>query len=147
MKTSHAFLISIRPRFAEMIFAGSKTVELRRVCPKVSVGDLALVYVSSPAMELRGSFEVGKILTASPAILWKKVGEKSGVTRAEFFAYFKGKKRAHALVIKRAWPLPAPVGLKVLRRSNGGFRPPQNFHYLNRTDSSLLVSLSASQSN
>jgi len=60
MKTNHAFLISIRPRFAEMIFSGSKTVELRRVCPKVSVGDLALVYVSSPAMELRGSFEVGK---------------------------------------------------------------------------------------
>src|ERR1039458_7312914 len=73
MKTNHAFLISIRPRFAEMIFAGSKTVELRRVCPKVSVGDLALVYVSSPAMELRGSFEVGKILTASPSALWRKV--------------------------------------------------------------------------
>src|SRR5258708_10947703 len=73
MKTNHAFLISIRPRFAEMIFSGSKTVELRRVCPKVSIGDLALVYVSSPAMELRGSFEVGKILTGSPTALWKKV--------------------------------------------------------------------------
>ncbi len=147
MKTNHAFLISIRPRFAKMIFAGSKTVELRRVCPKVSVGDLALVYVSSPAMELRGSFEVGKILTGSPTALWKKVGEKSGITRAEFFAYFKGKKLAHALVIKRAWPLPTPVGLKTLRRSNGGFRPPQNFHYLNRNDSSLLVALSTSQNN
>lgn len=98
-------------------------------------------------MELRGSFEVGKILTASPTALWKKVGEKSGVTRAEFFAYFKGKKQAHALVIKRAWPLPTPVGLKALRRSNGGFRPPQNFHYLNRNDSSLLIALSASQTN
>jgi len=147
MKTNHAFLISIRPRFAEMIFAGSKTVELRRVCPKVSVGDLALVYVSSPAMELRGSFEVGKILTVSPTSLWKKVGEKSGVTRAEFFAYFKGKKQAHALVIKRAWPLPTPVGLKTLRRSNGGFRPPQNFHYLNRNNSSLVTSLIIAQQN
>jgi predicted transcriptional regulator len=147
MKTNHAFLISIRPRFAELIFAGSKTVELRRVCPKVSVGDLALVYVSSPVMELRGSFEVGKILTASPVALWKKVGEKSGVTREEFFAYFKGKKKAHALVIKRAWPLPAPVGLNTLRRRNGGFRPPQNFHYLNRNDSSLLVALPTPQSN
>lgn len=147
MKTNHAFLISIRPRFAEMIFAGSKTVELRRVCPKVSVGDLALVYVSSPAMELRGSFEVGKILTGSPTAIWKKVGEKSGVTHAEFFAYFEGKNQAHALVINRAWQLATPVGLKALRRSNGGFRPPQNFHYLNRTDSSLLIPASASQSN
>jgi len=145
--SNHAFLISIRPRFAEMIFAGSKTVELRRVCPKVSVGDLALVYVSSPAMELRGSFEVGKILTASPSALWKKVGNKSGITRAEFFAYFKGKKQAHALAIKRAWPLPNPVCLKTLRRHKGGFRPPQNFHYLKRTDSSLLTSLAISQNN
>lgn len=145
--SNHAFLISIRPRFAEMIFAGSKTVELRRVCPKVSAGDLALVYVSSPAMELRGSFEVGKILTASPSALWNKVGKSSGITRAEFFAYFKNKKRAHALVIKRAWPLPNPVGLKTLRRYKGGFRPPQNFHYLNRNDSPLLASLVIAQKN
>jgi predicted transcriptional regulator len=146
MKTNHAFLISIRPRFAEMIFAGSKTIELRRVCPQVSVGDLALVYVSSPTKELCGSFEVGKILTASPTVLWKKIGEKSGITRSEFFAYFKGKKQAHALVIRRAWRLPEPIGLKALRRKNGGFRPPQNFHYLNRNDS-LLTSLIIAQQN
>lgn len=145
--SNHAFLISIRPRFAEMIFAGNKTVELRRVCPEVSPGDLALVYVSSPAKELRGSFEVRKILTASPSALWKKVGKKSGVTRAEFFAYFKGKKQAHALVIKRAWPLPTPVCLKTLRKSKGGFHPPQNFHYLRRSDSSLIASLSVPHNN
>jgi predicted transcriptional regulator len=147
MKNNHAFLISIRPRFAEMIFAGSKTVELRRVCPQVSVGDLALVYVSSPTKELCGSFEVGKILTGSPTALWNKVGQKSGITHAEFFAYFKGKKQAHALVIKRAWRLPEPIGLKALRGSTGGFRPPQNFHYLNRNDSSLLTSLTGTQKN
>jgi predicted transcriptional regulator len=144
---NHAFLISIRPRFAEMIFAGSKQVELRRICPKVSPGDLALVYVSSPAKELRGSFEVGKILTASPSALWKQVGKKSGVTRTEFFAYFKGKKQAHALVIKRAWPLATPVCLRALRKRHGGFRPPQNFHYLNRNNSPLLTSPLVPQDN
>ncbi len=141
MKTKHAFLISIRPRFAEMIFSGVKTVELRRVCPKITAGDLALVYVSSPAMELRGSFEVARIISASPAALWKKVGKKSGITKAEFFAYFRGKKKAHALVIRRAWKLASPVCLKTLRQRTGGFRPPQNFHYLNRNSSSLASSL------
>jgi predicted transcriptional regulator len=145
--SNHAFVISIRPRFAEMIFARSKLVELRRVCPKVSSGDLALVYVSSPAKELHGSFEVGKVLTASPSALWKKVGKKSGVSRAEFFAYFKGKKQAHALVIKRAWRLPIPVCLNTLRETKGGFRPPQNFHYLNRNESPLLTSLVIPQNN
>lgn len=144
---NHAFLISIRPRFAEMIFAGSKQVELRRVCPSASSGDLALVYVSSPAMELRGSFEVGSILTASPSALWKKIGEKSGITRAEFLAYFKGKKQAHALIIKRVWALPTPVHLKTLRQAKGGFRPPQNFHYLNRSKSQVLASLITAENN
>src|ERR1035437_3506082 len=86
---NHALLISIRPRFAEMIFAGSKTVELRRVCPRISSGDLALVYVSSPTKELQGAFEVGKVISATPSVLWRKIGKKSGITRAEFFAYFQ----------------------------------------------------------
>jgi len=98
-------------------------------------------------MELRGGFEVGKILTASPSALWEKIGKKSGVTRAEFFTYFAGRKQAHALIIKRAWRLTNPVCLKTLRRHNGGFRPPQNFHYLRRTDSSFLNSLAISQNN
>jgi predicted transcriptional regulator len=130
-----------------MIFDGSKTVELRRVCPKISAGDLALVYVSSPTKELQGAFEVGKVISTSPSTLWRKVGKKSSITRREFFAYFRGKKRAHALVIKRAWKLSAPIGLTTLRRCKGGFRPPQNFHYLKRNESSLLASLAVPQNN
>jgi len=136
----HAILISVRPKFAEMIFSGGKTVELRRVCPKISVGDLALVYVSSPAKELQGAFEVGKIISASPLALWRKVGGKSGMNRRDFLAYFQGKTKAHALMIKRAWKLPAPICLTTLRRRKGGFRPPQNFHYLRRNESSLFTS-------
>ena len=49
-----------------MIFAGSKTVELRRVCPKISSGDLALVYVSSPVKELRGAFEIRRQIGQRP---------------------------------------------------------------------------------
>jgi predicted transcriptional regulator len=87
----HAILFSIRPRFAEMIFAGTKTVELRRVKPRVVAGDLALLYVSSPTRQLQGAFEISKILSAPPASLWKEIGIKSGLTRKEFFKYFEGK--------------------------------------------------------
>ena len=144
---NHALVISIRPRFADMIFAGSKMAELRRVCPKISSGDLVLVYVSSPAKELRGAFEVGKVISTSPSALWKKVGKKSGITRKEFFAYFCGKAQAHALVIKRAWKLLVPICLTTLRRRKGGFRPPQNFHYLKRNESSLLTAFAVSPNN
>ena len=144
---NHALLISIRPRFAEKIFAGSKTVELRRVCPKISSGDLVLVYVSSPAKELRGAFEVGQVISTSTSALWSQVGKKSGINREEFVAYFCGKAKAHALIIKRAWKLPVPICLATLRRRKGGFRPPQNFHYLKRNESSLLTAFAASSNN
>lgn len=131
----HAVLFSVRPKFAQLIFNGKKTVELRRVCPRISEGDLALVYVSSPVKELQGGFEVGKIISASPSALWKKIGKKSGISQKDFYEYFRGKTRAHALIIKRAWKLSMPICLSALKRRKGGFRPPQNFHYLNRTQS------------
>lgn len=131
MRNKHALLISIRPRFAEMIFSGRKTVELRRVRPKaLKEGDLALVYVTSPTKELQGAFEVQKIISASPDALWKKLGAKTGVSRKEFDAYFVGKQIAHAILIKKAWKLDCPIQLSSLKRRSGGFQPPQSFHYI-----------------
>jgi predicted transcriptional regulator len=128
--SNKAFLISIKPRFAKMIFSGEKTVELRRVPPKVTKGDLGLVYVSSPAMELQGCFEVARIVSAPPSALWEKLGAKSGITRQAFVTYFDGKAIAHAIVIKRAWKLQTPIHLSILRDQNVGFHPPQNFRYV-----------------
>jgi len=144
---NHALLISIRPKFAELIFAKTKTVELRRVCPKLSAGDLALVYVSSPSKQLQGAFEVKKVISAAPSTLWNMVGSKSGITQKEFLDYFKGKNKAHAIVISNAWKLPVPINLADLRRRKEGFRPPQSFHYIRRGQSSLLASAIVSQNN
>jgi predicted transcriptional regulator len=128
--SKNAFLISIKPQFAEMIFSRKKTVELRRVPPKVEKGDMGLVYVSSPVKELQGCFEVAGIVSGSPTALWEQLGKKSGITRRALFTYFRGKAVAHAIVIQRVWKLPAPVRLSSLREQQTGFRPPQNFHYL-----------------
>ncbi len=128
--SKHVLLLSIRPRFAEMIFSGTKTVELRRVRPTIAAGDLALVYVSSPVKELQGVFKVGKTISGKLESIWKKYGKKACVTRDEFDAYFKGKDEAHALLIEEAWMLPKPVRLACLRKEKHGFRPPQSFHYI-----------------
>jgi len=128
--SNKAFLISIKPRFAELIFAGKKTVELRRVPPRAARGDLALVYVSSPTKELQGCFEVARVESGSPSALWTKIGHRSGITRQAYMEYFRGKSVAHAVVINRAWKLSTAVRLSSLRKQKGGFRPPQNFQYL-----------------
>jgi predicted transcriptional regulator len=137
--SNKAFLISIKPHFAKLIFAGKKTVELRRVPPKAGAGDLALVYVSSPTKELQGCFEVAQIDSGTPTALWERRGQQSGISRQAFMEYFRGKKFAHAVVIKRAWKLSAAVRLSSLRKQKGGFRPPQNFHYVNENIVSIYA--------
>jgi predicted transcriptional regulator len=128
--SKHALLLSIRPRFAAMIFAGAKTVELRRVRPTIEPGDLALVYVTSPVKEIQGAFKVGETVSATPAFIWKELGKRTGLTRQEFDAYFRGVNEAHALVIEEAWTLPKPVRLASIRKEKRGFRPPQSYHYI-----------------
>ncbi len=128
--TKTAVLMSIKPEYAEMIFDGRKTIELRRVCPKVGKGDLVLVYVSGPRMALVGGFEVAGLVSSSPTQLRNDCLNDSGVTKAVFDAYFKGVAVAYGIQIGRTWVFETPTELKTLRCRKGGFQPPQSYRYL-----------------
>ena len=128
--THTSVLMSIRPEYADMIFAGRKTIELRRVCPKVKPGDLVLVYVSGSRKALVGGFEVAGIEAAAPAALCRKWLTQSGVTEEVFFSYFSGREMAFGIRIGKTWQLPSAPSLKALRRRPGGFSPPQSYRYL-----------------
>jgi len=136
-----ALLISIRPRFADLIFNDQKHVELRRRRPRVGRGDLVFVYVSSPIKALIGAFEIGEVIEKSPGMLWRKLGEQTGLTRMEFNDYFKEKTIGFGLIIARSWRLPAPVKLSSLRKRRAGFHPPQAYHYFPLTELNRLGGL------
>lgn len=125
--TGNALLLSIKPRFADAIFNRTKRVELRRVRPRLKAGDLVLVYVSTPRCALEGAFEVERVFSAKPAVLWRSVQKTAGVTKLEFDHYFKGCQDGYGIVVRRVWKLP-PVSLALLRRAR--IRPPQSYHYL-----------------
>jgi predicted transcriptional regulator len=125
-----ALLLSIKPRYADSIFNGSKTVELRRVRPQIGAGGLVMVYVSSPRCSLEGAFEVAEVTAAAPAMLWRLVGKNAGVTREEFDDYFIGRDIGYGISIRRAWKL-SPVSLARLRASK--LRPPQSYYYVRRS--------------
>ena len=127
---NRALLISLRPRFAKMIFAGTKKVELRRVRPRIGKGDMVFIYVSSPVMALEGAFEVGRIVSGTPQTIWEKFNRKTGLSKQEFDSYYKGKQMAFAILIERYWQLPVPVRLAKLRKERNGFHPPQSYHYI-----------------
>jgi len=126
---NNAILLSIRVRFAKLIFAGSKVVELRRLHPKIAQGDLVFVYVPAPVKAVQGAFEVKQVVSGSLKSIWRRFGSKTGLTKKEFNAYFNGKRVACAIIIGRCWKLDKPARLEMLRKDTKGFRPPQSYHY------------------
>jgi predicted transcriptional regulator len=134
MTTNHALLLSIRPRFVEAIFARTKTVELRRVRPRLRAGDLVVIYASGTTKGIVGAFEVAGVTAATPKQIWRKHNGGSGLKKVEFDHYFAGARIGFAIRIKRFWKHSAPISLRTLRKRRTGFRPPQGYHYWQRDE-------------
>lgn len=124
-------LLSIKPQYAEKIFKGSKTVELRRILPRqIKQGDLVLIYVSSPVKSLFGSFRVDRVIKRPINELWQVVNKKAGVTFEEFNDYYKGISLGVAIYFSEVREHPQPLTLEVLKKKVVGFHPPQGFRYI-----------------
>lgn len=126
---NRALFISLRPRFAELLLDGRKTVELRRIQPAVSPGTLVLLYASSPLRALVGTGVVQGVSVASSDDIWTLLGSLTGLSRAEYDHYFHGADRAVAISLRDLKRLERPVPLLDLRRGRSWFRPPQSFRY------------------
>lgn len=122
-------LISIKPKFADLIFEGQKTVELRRVIPsEISINSEVIIYASNPEKSIVGTARVCKILKLSVADLWEQISHLACVDSKFFKSYFIGKDYGYALFLKEAKRFPVSHPLSALRdRLN--FRPPQSFLY------------------
>lgn len=134
----HSLLLSIRPKYAAQIFSGEKTVELRRIKPKISKGDTVLVYVSSRTKALLGAFEVDEVVESSPVNLWEKVQHIAGITEAEFISYYDGSDKAYGIFIKKSWHLDAPLALSNMKKKWENFHPPQSYRYVSIKEATLI---------
>jgi len=138
--TTKRLLISVRPKYAEMIFTGKKTVELRRVKPNLSIEDIVIVYVTSPIKQVWGSFSVGNIITLPVNDLWLNVKNDAGVSKKEFFDYFIGVDYGYGIVIKNISSVFKPIDLNEIRKNWSGFNPPQSYRYLSHAELNLFYS-------
>lgn len=86
--TLTSVILSIKPVYAKAIMDGKKKVEFRKKIFKRPV-DVVFVYSSSPEKKIIGFFKIGKIEEGSPEILWKKYSEVGGISRKDFFDYYK----------------------------------------------------------
>jgi predicted transcriptional regulator len=127
--SDRALLLAIRPRFANAILAGHKTVELRRQRPAVAPRTIVLLYATSPTKALVGSAQLAAIHTGTPDNLWATHGSSAAITRAEYDGYFRGTDMAVALTLTAVERLAEPIPLSRMR-SHYSLEPPQSYRFI-----------------
>lgn len=122
-----AILLSVKPKFANLIVDGSKLVELRRTVPAQTVGTIA-IYSSSPVKAIVALADVNKTIEASPKKLWAIAKDNGGgLTRAQLMDYFDSKKTGFAIMLENVRVYGKPVQpMRVFKT----FSAPQSFRYL-----------------
>jgi len=119
-------LLSIKPEYAEKIFSGIKKYEFRRIIFKNPNIKTVIVYASSPVQKVIGEFEIDSILKNDIENLWHLTGHESGIEKAFFFQYYKGKDSGFAIKIRKTKKYKTPLDL----RQTFNIVPPQSFVYV-----------------
>lgn len=128
-----AMLLSVHPRFATAILAGSKTVEVRRQRVAAPPGTPVLLYATAPTMALVGMVRIASVHVGSPKEVWSAHRAQTGITQREYDAYMDGATQASGLTLEDPVPFDEPVPLSALRAA-GAFHPPQSYRYLRSAD-------------
>lgn len=121
-------LLSIKPRFAELIFEGTKKFEFRKAIFKNASIKTVVVYASSPLQQVIGEFEIEDIIHDELDNLWAKTRQQGGIDKDYFDKYFANKKIGYAIEIKSVKRYKKPLSLK----KDFNLHPPQSFLYLDR---------------
>ena len=136
-------ILSLKPRFADAILSGLKTVELRRTEPKIRVPTRALIYAITPVRALLGTCIVDSVASDGLAGLWSAYGSRTGLNYEEFRDYFAGVEAGSALTLSNARQFSHQISLADLRSHPRTFRPPQSFSYVDAETGNRLLQIAA----
>ena len=119
-------ILSIKPKFAELILNGKKRYEYRKVVFKQPVSRIYL-YASYPVCRIVGEFSPEDIISGAPVIVWSKTKEYSGIDQEYFEQYFQNKRSAYAIQVKAVKRYQSQIDP---RQVIPDFRAPQSFCYI-----------------
>jgi predicted transcriptional regulator len=135
-------LLALKPRFANAILDGTKTVELRRQRVGLLPDTVLLIYASSPVMAILGTARVHKVDRGSREDIWSQHSADVGLRRDEYDAYLTGVEFVSAITVRRPCLLDRPVTLKELRGERE-FHPPQSYCFVDPDAPGVLGALTA----
>lgn len=137
---SRTLLLSVRPRFARALLAGTKTVEVRRRFPRAEAGTTVVIYSSSPEKAVLGTMRVGRVSQIPASDIWIQHSDSIGIDKAELDAYLEGASVTSTIELLDPQTWPRPVSLEQLR-GLVGVEPAQSYRYLDPRQLSALLAL------
>lgn len=131
-------IISIHPKFAYAILAGTKTVELRRRIPPIKMGTRLWIYATQPVGAVIGTVTVEAIVRATPDVIWDLCADGADVSRPEFDRYFSGTSKAIGISLGTTQKIEA-IEIEKLRTWRVGFHPPQVMLKISASEAKSLL--------
>jgi len=129
-------ILSIKPKYAERIITGVKTVEFRRVWAAQYVQSIA-IYASAPIQRIIGFATVSEVVLARPKKLWSYCTQhNAGLSRKELLSYFDGKEFGFAIVLGETKRFGTSIDPRKIVKD---FSPPQSFRYMTTSEMSKLM--------
>lgn len=120
-------LLSIRPKYVNAIMTGVKRYEFRRVVFKRKGIVFIYIYSTSPVNKIVGLCQIEKIIKGSPKEIWNRCCKHAGISKMDFFNYFRSLPVAYALKIKNAQRFHHEINPHSCIHN---FRAPQSFYYV-----------------
>ena len=117
-------VFSLKPKWAELILTGRKTVEMRRTAPKHMI-DRILIYDTGKHM-VTGVVRVKGMASGYPLSIWEQYGEASKLTRDEYMEYAGARTTMYAFTLTYPQRFAAAKSLS----EYGIERAPQSWCYL-----------------
>jgi predicted transcriptional regulator len=121
-------LLSVKPKYAEAIFKGRKTVEIRRKFSTRWLKQKINIYASAPSMSLMGEAIINAVEVGDPQKIWSKYSNEICCSHDEFFAYASGCLEVYAIELADVKRYRAPIPLaQIAHLLNEALVPPQSY--------------------
>jgi predicted transcriptional regulator len=111
---SSDILMSVRPKFAERIIGGSKSVEIRKRFSTKWIGHDAVLCATRPLNCLLGRTTIRSVTKGHPDSLWDRFRSRIGCSRNEFDVYVGDASQVAAIELGDVRPYETPVEVSQL---------------------------------
>lgn len=128
-----AILIAIKSDSASQIYAGMKTIELRKRTPKVPIGTPCLIYEPLPIGRVTGYFTYAGSFDFDTLCTEQSLLKKARISYSKLRAYYASQLIGVAWIITRPMTFRYPFKLTDFNVN----RAPQSYQYIDIPDGAL----------